>query len=141
MKKVIISNHSEVTAKGKLNSRKCKPVICIDTGVVYTSVTDAAMANGTTSSAISGSYTGKSKTANGKRFCLVSNMSEHYEEIAERMREMYAVYAKAEEERAEKERIEKAKAEYSQACAQYNKARESFENARAELVALGITEL
>ena len=141
MKKIIISNHSEVTAKGKLDSRKCKPVICIDTGVVYTSVTDAAIANGTTAAAISGSYTGKSKTAKGKRFCLVSNMSEHYEEIAEHIREMYAVYAKAEEERAEKERIEKAKAEYAKACEQYNKSRINVEKAREELYMLGVTEL
>ena len=147
MKKVIISNHSEVTAKGKLNNRKCKPVICIDTGVVYTSVTDAAMAHGTTSAAISGSYTGKSKTAKGKRFCLVSNMAEHYEEIAECMRKMYPDYIAAEAKRREEaleeerqrqeaKRLEKERKEKEKALAELKKYEAEIAAMKAKMKAL-----
>lgn len=141
MKKIIVSSTSEMTAKGKLNNHKCKPVICIDTGTVYTSCTDAAEQNGVHVTMISSACLGKVKSCQGKRYCFVSDMSEHYEDIAGHMRTMYEVYAKAEQERAEQERIAKAKANYSKACAQYNKAKESFEKARDELYMLGITEL
>lgn len=152
MKKIIITGTSEMTAKGNRSNRRCKPVICIDTGVVYTSVSDAAEQNGVDQSAISMVCTGKSKFSKGKRYCFVSDMSEHYEDIAKHMRTMYETYAKVEQERkaeeerqftekAKQERIERAKIKYNKACAQYNKARETFENARAELIASGATEI
>lgn len=141
MKKIIISNESTMIATGTRSNGNCKPVLCIDTGVVYASVMDAAEKNGVHFTTISCACLGKAKTCQGKRYCFVADMSEHYEEIAEHIREMYDVYAKVEQERTEKERIDRAKADYAKACEQYNKSRESVENARAELLALGVTEI
>ena len=43
MKKTVnIQNKATIKAEGKLNSAHCKPVICIDDGRTFTSVTDAA---------------------------------------------------------------------------------------------------
>ena len=137
MKKIIISNESTMNAEGKLNNRKCKPVICIDTGEVYTSVTDAAEHNGVDVSSMSWACAGKTKLCKGKRFCFVADMSEHYEEIARHIREMYPSYIEIKKQ----EQINKAKEEYAQRCAKYNKARDNVVKAKEELIALGITTM
>lgn len=93
MKKITIKDAATIEAKGTLNSRKCKPVICIDTGEVYTSATDAANANGTTVYGVSTVCLGKVKTANGKRFCYVQDFPEHLADITARISSMNKGYA------------------------------------------------
>lgn len=137
MKKIIITNEATLSAEGKLSNRKCKPVVCIDTGEVYTSVTDAAERNGVDASSMSWACAGKTKLCKGKRFCFVSDMVEHYEEIARHIREMYPAYM----ENKKQEQIDKARENYAQRCAKYDKARDGVEKAREELIALGVTEL
>lgn len=78
-----IQKCSNVTVNGHHNHKNCKPVYCIDTGEMYASTIDAANAEGVTQSAISGVLVGRYKTCNGKRFCFVSKMMEHLEEINE----------------------------------------------------------
>jgi predicted nucleic acid-binding Zn-ribbon protein len=58
-------------------------VYCIDTGEIFASAIDAANANGVCPSPMSTHLVGKTKTCNGKRFCYVSKMMEHLEEITE----------------------------------------------------------
>lgn len=107
---IIINNASEITnAKGKLNSRKCKPVICIDTGEVFTSATDAAESNGTTVYNISTVCLGKTKKAKGKRFCYLADVDEHLEEITTRIQKMNSAQAELEAKAAAYDAYIKAK--------------------------------
>ena len=96
MKNITIKEAAKIDAKGNLTSRKCKPVICIDTGEVYTSATDAAQANGTTVFGISQTCLGKTKTAKGKRFCYVQDFPEHLADITARISSMNKGYEEME---------------------------------------------
>ena len=78
-----IQKCSNVNVIGHHNHKNCKPVYCIDTGEIYASAIDAANANGVTKPPMSAVLTGKTKTCNGKRFCYVSKMMEHLDEINE----------------------------------------------------------
>lgn len=120
MKNITIKQAATINAKGKLNSRKCKPVICIDTGEVYTSATDAAQDNGTTIYGISTVCLGKAKTANGKRFCYVQDFPEHLSDITSRISAMNKGYA---------EMMEKAKA-YDAILAEQEAKAKAEEDAR-----------
>ena len=83
-----IQNASNVNVTGHRTNKNCKAVYCITTGEIYASVIDAAEANNVTVAAMSGALCGRTKICNGKRFCYVSRMMEHLEEIntANRMR-------------------------------------------------------
>lgn len=81
MKKITVQNQAIMSATGSHTHGACKPVICIDTGEVYTSALDAAEANGVTIHSISKNCLGKSKKAGGKRFCYVKDVAEHLEDM------------------------------------------------------------
>lgn len=98
---ITISNKSEIkNAKGELNSKKCKPVICITTGEVYTSATDAAEANETNVWSMSRACNGKQKTLNKKRFCYLADVSEHLEEMTTYLHGMHERSAEMEKKAA-----------------------------------------
>ena len=80
---VNIQNKSEIKAEGNRTNGNCKPVYCITTGEIFASATDAAEAIGVTQGAISWVLTGKANTCKKKRFCYVSKIAEHLDEIAE----------------------------------------------------------
>ena len=81
-----IQNASIINVEGNRNHKNCKAVYCITTGEVYASVLDAAEKNGVSKSAMSWAISGHSKTCKGKRFCLVHQIVEHLDEIAENSR-------------------------------------------------------
>lgn len=113
MKKIIINNKAVIHAYGNLNTKNCKPVICVDTGATYTSATDAAEAAGVTISCMSCHLTGKTKTVKGKRYCYMSNAPENLDSIVTRLREASAMESDAQKWRAyqaEQEAIRKAEA-------------------------------
>lgn len=120
MKNLTIKEKATIEANGKLNSRRCKPVICIDTGEVYTSATDAAEANETTIWSISTACLGKNKTAKGKRYCYVQDFPEHLSDITSRISAMNKGYA---------EMMEKAKA-YDAMIAEQEAKAKAEEDAR-----------
>lgn len=85
-----IQNASEIkNVQGMPRSKKAKPVICLDTGEVFASATDAANANNVTTDAISKNCLGRSKRSNGKKFCYVEDVTEHLEELTSNMQAMY----------------------------------------------------
>jgi hypothetical protein len=86
---LVLSNKKEINAIGTQTNRNCKPVFCITTGEIFASVTEAAKANNVHISSVTGAMTGKSKTVNGKRFCLLSKCAEHMDEISEAMQTRY----------------------------------------------------
>lgn len=133
MKKINIQNEANIKAEGKLNSRHCKPVICIETGEVFTSVTDAAEKIGVSVQNMSNHMNGRNRTIHGKRYCYLSRVTESLDAIVTRLRETAAVeedakrwkayqaeqeaIRKAEEKRLEEERKaeEKRRAEITKA--------------------------
>jgi hypothetical protein len=92
---IIINEKATATAQGNHSSKHCKPVLCIDTGEIFSSATDAATHFGVTEGCISMACNGKVKTVKGKRFCFVSRTSEHLDDIVCRIRENMIAVEKA----------------------------------------------
>ena len=144
MKKINIQNETNIDAQGNLNSKHCKPVVCLETGDVYSSATDAAESNGVTLSAMSTHLTGKTRSVKGKHYCYLARVSDNLNAIVTRLRETAAVEADAkkwqehkakldaERKAAEKRAADIAKAEakvaqLTEACNKnYNKWQESI---------------
>ena len=111
MKTIIINEKATIEAKGDFSSGHCKPIICIDTGEVYTSVTDAAEAVGTALSNMCVHLSGKTRSVKGKRFCYLSKVNGSLDAIVTRLRETSEMEAKAkmwDAMMAEQEAIRKA---------------------------------
>ena len=112
MEKVInIQDYANINAEGELNSRHCKPVICVETGEVFTSVADASKAIGCYATNMSSHLTGKIRTIGGKHFCYLSKATENLDMIMTRLRETSAMEDDARkwrEYQAEQEAIRKA---------------------------------
>ena len=110
-KTINIQNYADINAEGKLNSRQCKPVICLETGDVYTSVTDAANAIGCRGNELSSHLTGKRRSIKGKHFCYLSRAMESLDVIVARLRKTSVMEddaAKWRAYQAEQEAIRKA---------------------------------
>lgn len=79
---ITVQNASEIkNAQGMPRNANAKPVICLDTGEVFASATDAAKANGVTIYSISVNCLDKSMHSNGKRFCYIKDVNEHLDEL------------------------------------------------------------
>lgn len=87
MTKIIVGNKGELTAQGNRTNGNCKPIFCIDSGEVFASITCAAEAINVHMTALSQAVNGKVKRCKGKRYCFVSNVIAHLEEIASAQRE------------------------------------------------------
>jgi hypothetical protein len=81
-----IKRATNVTVIGRHIGGNCKPVFCITDGSVYASVTDAAEKNGIHFVSISNVCLNKQRHANGKRYCFVSDVMEHLDEISENIK-------------------------------------------------------
>lgn len=92
MKRINVQNESNVNARGTHLRGNSKPVFNITTGEVYVSLSDAAERLGISKGTLSMAVTGKNKTCQGMRFCYVSKLTEHIEEISESINKKNAVY-------------------------------------------------
>lgn len=90
MKTINMQHEANIKAEGKLNSKHCKPVICLETGEVFTSATDAAENAGVHFSMISAVCVGKARTCKGKHYCYLSRVNENLDAIVTRLREANA---------------------------------------------------
>lgn len=82
-----IQNEANVNAEGKLNCYRCKPVICLETGAVFTSITDAAENAGVHKTQMSKHLCGELRTVKGKHYCYLSRSIESLNAIVTRLRE------------------------------------------------------
>ena len=96
MTNIVLTEKATVSAEGKHRNGNTKPVMCITTGEVYTSVTDAAEKNNTTLPNMSACIRLQRKLRSGKRFCFVSEVNEHLEEITSNLKTMATKYAEQE---------------------------------------------
>ena len=111
MKTINIHNNTNINAEGKLSSKHCKPVICLETGEVFTSVQDAADAVGMSAQNLSTHLTGKKRAFAGKHYCYLSKATESLDAIVTRLRETSSMEEDARkwrEYQAEQEAIRKA---------------------------------
>ena len=122
-----IQNEANINAKGKLNCHRCKPVICLETGDVFTSVADAAEHVGVHKGNMSQHLCGKLRTIKGKHFCYLSRATESLDAIVSRLRETSTMEEDARKWRAyqaEQEAIRKAE---EKRIADERKAKEMYE--------------
>ena len=91
MKTINIQNEANINAEGKFNSGHCKPIICIETGEVFTSVWDAAAAAGLHATNLSSHLTGHKRSFGGKHYCYLSRVNESLDAIVTRLRETSAI--------------------------------------------------
>lgn len=119
MKTITITEKATATAQGRFSSKHCKPVLCIDTGEIFSSVFDAAEKYGVTPSSLSMACNGKLKTSAGKHFCFISRTSEHIDDIVARIKANEEVLAKA--------------AAYDAMIADFREREEAIVAARAEM--------
>lgn len=113
-KDIVLQKHAIIKGKGKCFNGNTNAVLCISTGEVYTSCTDAAMSNNTTVGSMSSVCRGRSYTTKGKKFCYVKDINEHLDEVAESIRKanMYDELMTKEEKRKELiAEVDKRKAE------------------------------
>ena len=79
---ITVSNSTTVTASGTRRGGNCHPIICIDTGAIYTSSLDAAEILGIEQANLSRVVSGHGNRVKGLRFCKVSEASERIGVIA-----------------------------------------------------------
>ena len=83
---ITVQNASEIkNVQGMPRNKNAKPVICMDTGEVYASATDAAEAAGVHLSTMVWNLTERQKTCKGKRYCYLVKISEHLDEFTANM--------------------------------------------------------
>jgi len=141
---IITKKTSTITVEGTHIKKNCKPVLCITTGTIYSSVSDAAYINGATLTNMSAHLNGKSNTCKGKKFCLVSNMAEYADEIAQSICTKQAKAMKYDAIVEEYRRVERANENLRrrrEACEklreQYKAEMQALAEAEAEVKALG----
>ena len=111
MRKILIHDKSEIEAEGKHANGNAIPIICLDTGEVFTSMTDAAEKNGVTVGAMSFALKGTEHTCKGKRYCRISEATQYLSEITQNIRTMEEKAKAYDEILAEKNAIVKAEEE------------------------------
>ena len=158
MKKTINMQHeANIQAEGKLSGRKCKPVICLETGEVFSSMTDAAEYTEVTTATMSNHLTGSYRSVKGKHYCYLSRVSESLDTILARLRETAAIEEDAkkwkvyeaeqeakriaEQKRQEaiakaKEKVARAQGIHDTLAAKYREALNTLAQAQRELEAL-----
>lgn len=111
MKNIHIQDKANIKGNGVHTFPNAKPVVCIETGEVFTSVLDAAAAAGVTDSSMVCHLKGRVKTCKGKHYCYLSKTNENLDAIVTRLRETSAMEEDAQKWRAyqaEQEAIRKA---------------------------------
>lgn len=102
-KEIVIQRKAIVRGKGKSFNENTNAVLCITTGDVFTSCTDAANHANATQGHMSNVCRGNGYSVKGKRYCYVKDINEHLDEVATSIRKanMYDEFMTKEEKRKE----------------------------------------
>ena len=93
-----VSKDAKAIAIGE-DRKNAKPVLCIDTGLIYASLTDAAEDVGVTVTALSSCLRGKTNSCKGMSWCFVKESANHIEDITGRIRRANAEVEDAKDEK------------------------------------------
>ena len=115
---------------GTRTHKLCKRVVCLDTGEVFASVSDAAESAGVSQSFMSAHCLGRTRTCKGKHYAYVSHTSENFEALTARLRSMSAEMADYLAWKAERDATRKANEERQRLMARLEQRRKSYENAQ-----------
>lgn len=128
MKKTItITKKATVNAIGERTNGNTKPVLCLDTGMVYTSCIDAAKENNCAQSEVSMVCTGKRETVKGLRFCYLEDLAQHMDEISVALQKHSASLAEERHARMLAEAEEKRQEAIATAREKVNRKQEKFD--------------
>ena len=102
-KEITIQRKAIIRGKGKSYNANTNAVLCITTGDVFTSCTDAAMNANATVGHMSHACNHNGSTVKGKSYCYVKDINEHLDEVAESIRKanMYDEFMTKDEKRKE----------------------------------------
>ena len=81
-----VSKDAKAIAIGE-DRKNAKPVLCIDTGLIYASLTDAAEDIGVSVTALSSCLRGKTNSCKGTSWCFVKESANHIDDITGRIRQ------------------------------------------------------
>lgn len=135
MREIILNEKATVNAEGVKRNGNAKPVICIDTGEIYTSSLDAANAIGVHWTVMSNVCLGKSKTAKGKRYCYVKDLPNHLEQLSHSLQSKANRLEEYGDVIAEREALEAAERARQIEMENAEKLRKMEEEKRQELIA------
>ena len=93
-----VSKDAKAVAIGE-DRKNAKPVLCIDTGLIYASLTDAAEDVGVTVTALSSCLRGKTNSCKGMSWCFVKESANHIDDITGRIRQANAEVEDAKDEK------------------------------------------
>ena len=93
-----VSKDAKAIAIGE-DRKNAKPVLCIDTGLIYASLTDAAEDIGVSVTALSSCLRGKTNSCKGMSWCFVKESANHIEDITGRIRQANAEAEDAKDEK------------------------------------------
>lgn len=136
MKKLTITTESEISAKGKLSSGHCKPIVCTDNGDTYSSMLDAAEMLGLCYPDLCKHLKGKSKHIRGMHFKYLEEIKGNPSIMISRVQQMAELEEKAAkwdalmaEQEAARKAEEKRIAELEKARAKKLRQQEMYERA------------
>lgn len=93
-----VSKDAKAIAIGE-DRKNAKPVLCIDTGLIYASLTDAAEDIGVSVTALSSCLRGKTNSCKGMSWCFVKESANHIDDITGRIRRANAEAEDAKDEK------------------------------------------
>jgi chromosome segregation ATPase len=91
--KINIHNESNINAIGEHNSAHCKPVVCLEDGTPYSSITDAAKAAGVSYQTMWGHLNGRLNSVKKKHYDYLDNVLDNPDVMFKRLRQVSAVAA------------------------------------------------
>ena len=93
-KEIIIHERAAADANGIHRNKNSKPVFCLETGEIFASSMDAALAKGVDKGTMSAHCTGKTRSCNGQHFFYVSKATENLNLVAMHLRKLATEMAK-----------------------------------------------
>ena len=98
MTQLIINKEAKVNAQGKVNHKNAKPVFCMNTGIIYASVIDAAECTSSNAGDISRCCNGKVRHVKGSKYIFVKDIPSHLDELSNTIAKCNNIIAEREAE-------------------------------------------
>lgn len=111
MTQLIINKEAKVNAQGKVNHKNAKPVFCMNTGIIYASVIDAAECTSSDAGDISRCCNGKVRHVKGSKYIFVNDIQSHLDELSNTIAKCNNIIAEREAEELRKREEERKQME------------------------------